>query len=134
MSTLKANWIHRDPGHRRVHPRLAAALLMILAGACGNTWTGSIGAILAKNNQNGRVFVREVPPEMGAAKAGLYVDDELVAIDGKPVASMTGDDLHKALSGKVGTRVRLQIVRNGTTREVAVERGPLAAPTPVPAE
>jgi len=69
---------------------------------------------------------------MGAAKAGLYVDDELVAVDGKPVAAMSSDQLHNALSGNVGTRVKLQVLRNGVTREFIVERGPLAVPTPVP--
>ncbi|HWL85236.1 MAG TPA: PDZ domain-containing protein, partial [Polyangiaceae bacterium] len=127
MSIFNANWILRVPGHRHVQSTAMALMLWgFLVSACGTTWTGSIGAILAKNNQNGRVFVREVPPEMGAAKAGLFVDDELVAIDGKPVASMASDDLHRALSGKVGTRVRLQILRNGESREVVVERGPLA--------
>ncbi|WP_394826240.1 PDZ domain-containing protein [Pendulispora albinea] len=116
--------------------RLVVVLTMLagLAGAsaCGNTWTGSIGAILAKNNQNGRVFIREVPPNMGAAKAGLFVDDEVTAVDGRPVSTMTSEQLHQALVGNVGSRVRLQILRDGAAREVIVERGPLAGPQPQP--
>jgi len=67
---------------------------------------------------------------MAAARSGLQVDDEITAIEGKPAKGMNGDDLHKALSGQVGTQVRLQIVREGVTKEVVVERGPLAVPPP----
>ncbi|WP_394843371.1 S41 family peptidase [Pendulispora brunnea] len=134
MSTRKSNWILLSRGRNRVHPWLFLSFCAaLLATGCGTTWTGSIGAILAKNNENGRVFVRDVPPDMGAARAGLLVDDEITAIDGKPAKGMSGDDLHQALSGQVGTRVRLQIVREGMTKEVVVERGPLVAPPPPPA-
>jgi S1-C subfamily serine protease len=145
MSHGKANWIIRSPGRRSVHACAAAPawlvflgfLLVLLAllpatAACGNGWTGSIGAILAKNNQTGRVFVREVPADMGAARAGLQIDDELLAVDGRPVATMTSDDLHMVLSGKVGSRVRLKVLHDGVTREVWVERGPLVAPPAPP--
>ncbi len=140
MAHGKANWIIRSPGLRNVHSAAAARALLafscsllLATAACGNGWTGSIGAILAKNNQTGRVFVRQVPADMGAARAGLEVDDEILAIDGRPVTAMTSDDLHLALSGQVGSRVRMKISRNGETRDVTVERGPLAAP-PAPAD
>jgi C-terminal processing protease CtpA/Prc len=103
---------------------------MMIGMACGGTWTGSVGAVFAKDNRSGRVYVREVPSDMGAARAGILVEDELVAIDGHPVRGMSTQQLHEALSGKVGTKVSLQIVRAGETRVVIVERGPLKGPPP----
>jgi carboxyl-terminal processing protease len=99
------------------------ALLGLLA--CTSTWTGSVGAVLGKDNHTGRVFVREAPPEMGAAKAGVLVGDEVTAIDGVPVSKMTADEVHNALSGKVGTKVKVTVIRTGVTVDCLVERGPL---------
>jgi carboxyl-terminal processing protease len=106
---------------------LRSALLLLLVGtAACSTWTGSVGAILGKDNADGRLFVRETPPGMGAARAGLAVGDEVVAIEGKPVSKMTPPEVHEALAGKVGTKVRVTVVRAGVTIEYVVERGPLA--------
>jgi C-terminal processing protease CtpA/Prc len=92
---------------------------------CSGTWTGSVGAVLGKSNADGRVFVREAPASMGAARAGIAVGDEVVAIDGRLVAKMTPEEVHEALAGKVGTKVKIRVVRAGVTIEYDVERGPL---------
>jgi C-terminal processing protease CtpA/Prc len=63
---------------------------------------------------------------MGAARAGIAVGDEVVAIEGRAVKAMTPEEVHEALSGKVGTKVTMTILRGGTTIELHVERGPLA--------
>ena len=64
---------------------------------------------------------------MAAAHAGLRVDDEILAIDGKPVKPMTPEDVHRALLGKVGSIVTLNVRRqDGAVLDVRVERGPLA--------
>jgi carboxyl-terminal processing protease len=62
---------------------------------------------------------------MGAAKAGIAIGDEVIAIDGKPVAKLTPVEVHEALAGKVGTKVRVSVVRNGVSIDYLVERGPL---------
>ena len=62
---------------------------------------------------------------MGAAQAGILVGDELVAVDGHPVNRMSPDDLHKILSGRVGSKVTLQVRRDGKMMELPVQRGPL---------
>ncbi len=81
--------------------------------------------MLGKSNADGRLFVRDAPPEMGAAKAGIAIGDEVIAIDGKPVAKLTPVEVHEALAGKVGTKVRVSVVRNGVSIDYLVERGPL---------
>ena len=109
---------------------LGLSLPMLLMAGCAPEWTGSVGAVFGRDNHDGRVFVREAPSDMSAAHAGLRVDDELVAIDGRPVKGMSSDEVHAALAGKVGTKVMLRIVRSGSTIDVPVERGPLRATAP----
>ena len=117
----------------RQHRRASLALFLVLVGlvvsllcaGCGGAWDGSVGAILGKDNHTGRLFVREAPPGLGAEQAGIQAGDELTRIDGKPVASMSPDDVHRALAGKVGTKVSLTVIRAGEERTVLVERGPL---------
>jgi S1-C subfamily serine protease len=107
---------------------LAVACFLAFAavgGGCSPSWQGSVGAILAKDNRDGRLFVREAPPEMGAAKAGLQVGDEVVAIDGEKVSDMSPEAIHSALAGKVGSKVKLTVHRKGQTLDLEVERGPL---------
>ncbi len=96
--------------------------------ACGGGVMGSVGAVLGKDNQDGRVYVRELPPEMPGARAGLKLDDEIVAIDGKPIRPMSPDEVHEALSGPIGTNVMLSVVRDGESLVVTVRRGPLRVP------
>jgi carboxyl-terminal processing protease len=95
-----------------------------------------VGAIFAQDNRTGRVFVREVPPGMGAAQAGVREGDEVTQIDGKPVAQMSPEQVHRALQGKVGSKVTLSLAGIGGERTLVVERSPLqtapgpAAPSP----
>ncbi len=89
--------------------------------------TGSVGAMLGKDNHTGKLFVREVPPAMAAAKAGLRDGDEVIAIDTIPVGEMSPQEVHQRLSGKVGTKVVLLIVRDGTMERIEVVREPLAS-------
>jgi len=63
---------------------------------------------------------------MGAARAGVEVDDEILAIDGKKVGEMSPKEVHENLAGDVGSKVTLTIKRAGSSRrDVVVERGPL---------
>jgi carboxyl-terminal processing protease len=82
--------------------------------------------MLGKDDHSGRLFVREVPPGMAAASAGVRDGDEIVSIDGVPVGQMSAQEVHERLEGKVGTKVVLFIVRDGTTERIEVLRGPLA--------
>ncbi len=84
-----------------------------------------MGAVLGKNNLDGRLYVREVPPDMGAGKVGLRAGDEVIAIEGKAVSSMTPEEVHGALAGAVGTKVKMTVARDGQTLRFEVERGPL---------
>jgi len=101
-----------------------AFLAAFLAVSCGGSATGSVGAVLGKSADDGRLYVREAPAGMAAWTAGLEPDDEIVAIDGQPARAMTLDDVRKALRGPIGSTVVLTIARGGVQRDVKVQRGP----------
>lgn len=73
--------------------------------------------------------MREAPSDMAGAKAGLLVGDELLAIDGESVTKMSPPDVQRALEGRVGTKVRLTVLRHGSTVDLSVERGPFKDPS-----
>jgi C-terminal processing protease CtpA/Prc len=102
------------------------AIALALAGAaCSAEWSGSVGAILGRSDRDGRLFVREAPAEMSAARAGIRSGDEVTTIGGRAVAGMTPEEVHGALAGPVGSKVKLTVVRDGQDLAVEVERGPL---------
>lgn len=82
---------------------------------------GTIGAILGQQS-DGRVFLREVPPGLAAARAELQEGDEILLIEGRDVRVMTEQDLHRALGGQVGDPVRLTLVRGDDVIRVTLER------------
>ena len=104
---------------------LGLALGLLLLGVGCAPQVGSVGAVLGKDVNSGRLYVREVAPAMGAAAAGVRDGDEVIAIDGEPVGDMSPREVHTRLRGGVGTKVVLLIVREGVTRKVEVQRGPL---------
>lgn len=108
---------------------LGVLLFAFVIGACASAAPGTIGAVLGKQRTDGRLFVRGVPPGEGADKAGLEVDDEIVAIEGHPVKEMSEDDVKRAVRGDVGTALTVTVERAGQRRDVKVVRSPiLAAP------
>src|SRR5580692_8465554 len=74
-------------------------LACVVVLGCASHWNGSIGAVLAKSNRDGRLYLRDAPPDMSAAKAGMQRGDEVTAIDAKPVLGMSPNDVHGALAG-----------------------------------
>jgi carboxyl-terminal processing protease len=107
---------------------LLAFVVGIFAG-CGSAAPGTIGALMGQR-PDGRLFVRGVPPGQGAERAGLEVEDEIVAIDGKPVKEMKEDDVRRAVRGDVGSTVVITLERGGQRREVKVQRSPILADKP----
>jgi len=89
---------------------------------------GTIGAMLGQRG-DGRLFVREAPPTLSASRYGLTVGDEILLVDGRDVRVMNERDLHHALAGPEGTKVKITairgdaVVRTTLTRESA-PRGP----------
>jgi carboxyl-terminal processing protease len=103
--------------------------LLAFSFACSAAAPGTIGAQLGQRT-DGRLFVRGIPVGQGADRAGLEVDDEILAIDGHPVKEMTQDDVKRAVRGDVGSTMVLSVDRGGAKRDVKVQRSPILADPP----
>ncbi len=108
---------------------MSVLLFAFVIGACASSAPGTIGALLGKTT-DGRLFVRGIPPGQGADRAGLEIDDEILAIDGQFVKELTQDDVRKAVRGNVGSTLTLSVDRGGQKRDVKVKRSPILADTP----
>lgn len=94
---------------------------LAVAGGCGPPPHGTIGAILGQQN-DGRVFVRDTPADLGAAQAGLRPGDEILFIDGVQASSLSPERLSEMLGGPVGAEVQLTVLRDGQVLRVTVTR------------
>jgi len=86
-----------------------------------STPPGNVGVAIAGSDQ--AVQVSFVFPDGPAARAGMQVGDQLVQIDGAPVATIS--DARKRLPGAPGSMVSITFVRNGGSPQVvAIQRQP----------
>lgn len=84
-------------------------VLALLLPACAGS-RGTIGAVIGQR-ADGRLILREVPPGLAAGRAKLQVGDEILTIEGMDVRAMSSEQVHRSLSGQVGDRVKLTLVR-----------------------
>jgi C-terminal processing protease CtpA/Prc len=99
------------------------------SAGCASAQPGTIGAALGKRT-DGRLFVRRAPFGQAADKAGIEVDDEIIAIDGRPVKEMGEDDVRKAVRGDVGSTLLVTVEHEGKRRDVKVQRTASFEPAP----
>jgi carboxyl-terminal processing protease len=84
--------------------------------------------VLSQASADGKVTVRDAPPGLPAARAGIEPGDEILLIDGRDVRRMSPEAIHRALEGSVGSTVRLTVLRRGKVDRIALERAPLEPP------
>lgn len=96
--------------------------LALSLGACGAE-RGSIGALIAQTPEQ-QLVLRDVPPNLAAARAGLQPGDELLLIDGRDVRELDERGVHQALAGYVGDPVKLTLLREGRVIRVTLRRTP----------
>ncbi|HEY2031653.1 MAG TPA: carboxypeptidase regulatory-like domain-containing protein, partial [Myxococcales bacterium] len=77
---------------------------------------GTIGVAL----RGSPPIISFVVPQGPADLAGLHVGDQIVAVDGVPVATL--DDANIRISGRPGVQVTLTLLRSGSTMTVPVTR------------
>ena len=103
----------------RVTRGLRALGVLCLIG-CGPA-RGTIGAVLAQGPDQ-RLYVREVPGDLAAARGGVRAGDEILLIDGTDARALGTRGVHEALSGNVGEPVKLTLVRDGQIVRVTLKR------------
>jgi len=109
-------------------PSVFRVVLLALAGQVPIALTGcvashgTVGAVIAQEPDTGRLFLRDVPPGLAAARAGLEPGDEVLLIDGVDVRAMDAKQIHALLTGDVDTQVKLTIVRRDQILRVTLKR------------
>jgi predicted metalloprotease with PDZ domain len=107
----------------RVASLLVFSVVLPLLSGCGGAVSGSMGAVLGRDNDTRSLYVREVPPGLGAASAGLLPGDQIVMIEGLYVRDLDAKTIHDKLRGEVGSTVALTILRRDEVLRVRVTRG-----------
>jgi len=97
------------------------ALCLSALSAC-YSGKGTIGAVIAQDGDTGRLFLREVPPGLAAARAQLRPGDEILLIDGLDVRRMDAQQINTALSGEVDSPVKLTLIRQEQVVRVTLLR------------
>jgi len=112
-----------DPYSRFLTPEMLDSYREQMAGEYAG-----IGAEIAA--RDGRMFIKAVFEGGPAAKAGLKPGDEVVAVDGKPLAEIKAGELSRRLRGKPGTTVTLSLRAGGEgqPRDVTLTRGTVHLP------
>jgi carboxyl-terminal processing protease len=70
-----------------------------------------------------------VPSERSAHQAGLLPEDRLLSVDGQPIAGLSQEQVHRLLTGEVGSYVNLVVLRGEQTERLRIQRMPYEQPT-----
>jgi C-terminal processing protease CtpA/Prc len=98
-----------------------APLGLLAMGGCAPQ-KGTIGAMIAQDDDSGRLFLNEVPPGLAAARAALKAGDEILLIDGRDVRFMDAKQINAALVGEVDSTVKLTLIRDEQVLRVTLKR------------
>lgn len=112
--------VRNDPCKVTLFAWLAALGIGGLPGCA--TPLGTIGAMLGQRG-DGRLFVREAPPALAASRSGLQEGDEILLIDGQDVRRMNEREVHAALSGGAGSKVKITVIRGDAVVRATLTRG-----------
>lgn len=105
-------------------PMCSFTLVMYLVCAGCATERGTVGVRFSRD-ASGHLYARDVPPGLGAAKAGMRAGDQIVLIDGRDVRPLSDEAIHTMLSGERGARVRFTVLRREEALRFSVERTPV---------
>ena len=90
---------------------------------------GGVG-ITVERTEDKMILIRGVQAGAPAAKAGVQVGDQILAIDGESMVNRTLSDVVERLRGPVGAPVVLTVLRNGAAEyALSVKRGKIIPTT-----
>ena len=78
--------------------------------------------MFGRDNDTRALYVREVPPGLAAAGAGLLPGDQVVMIEGLYVRDLDAKTIREKLHGEVGSSVALTILRGEEVIHLRVVR------------
>ncbi len=114
-----------DPYTRFMDPKQYEALSNQTSGELSG-----VGIRLEVNTQTKILTVVEPIENSPALKAGIQSGDQILAIDGKVTKGMTVEDASNLIRGDVGTKVKLEIARQGKDNTtIALTRARIELPT-----
>lgn len=73
----------------------------------------------------GRYYIHRIFRGSPAESFGLHRNDEILEIDGRPVAGLDSKQLSQRIGGEAGTPVTIRIRRAGSETAVTIVRGPV---------
>ncbi len=91
---------------------------------------GGIGVYIQQDPKSKQILVAPLDG-MPAAKAGMKAGDQIVAVDGQPIASLKLDDVERLLRGKIDTVVHVVVKshRGGAEHTLAITRQQIIVPS-----
>lgn len=95
-----------DPYTRFLEPNQFEALTSQTSGEISG-----VGVRLTIDKRTSQLTVVDTLRKSPASEAGIKRGDRIVRIDGKPTALMTMEQASEAISGELGTEVKLQLLR-----------------------
>jgi len=114
-----------DPYTRFLDPKQYQALNSQTSGELSG-----VGIRLELNEKTKVLTVVEPIENSPALKAGIQAGDRILAIDGKPTKGMSVEDASNLIRGDAGTKVTLQIERNGRSPfNLGLQRAKIELPT-----
>ncbi len=84
----------------------ALAVVLPLLGCGGGSSPGSVGAVFGRDNDTRSLYVREVPPGLAAAEAGLLPGDQIVMIEGFYVRDLDAKAIRESSAATPAPRSR----------------------------
>ena len=81
-----------------------------------------IGIYMTLDLENNAIYVVKPMEGSPAEEAGIQAGDLITKVDGKQYSGEELDQASNAIKGEEGTTVKLEILRNGETQELEVER------------
>jgi carboxyl-terminal processing protease len=114
-----------DPYTRFMDPEQYEALTNQTSGELSG-----VGLRLSEDKETKAILVVEPIENSPAVRAGLQVDDRILAIDGKTTQGMSVEEAAKLIRGQIGTQVTLQVSRQGADAfDVTLTRARIELPT-----
>ncbi len=81
-----------------------------------------IGVYITKETENNQIVIYGTIKNSPAEAIGIKPGDVLIAVDGVPCNGDDFEHITDSIKGKIGTRVKIKVLRNNVEKEFDVER------------